>query len=350
MNTSRKTSLALALLAALGLAVARPLSAQSVVTMPTGGAHAQDTFDSLQENAWYLPTADQKARLYVTSLGKGPTVIVLHGGPGNDFNYLVDAVRPQTHQHTFVLYDQRGSLLSPVAAPDEKTLTTTMMVEDLDGLRRALGEDKVVLLAHSWGTLLAMLYYQAHPEHVSALILVASFPPRTLPGATFDQAFPAIHDRLRAMRRRPAVTLAEKAAGVDGAPERLTPQKSWTRKRIEALAAPNLYHIERWPQFQGGGVYYNEQADAAVGDSLPPTFNLSPTLGRASVPIMVIQGDTDYIDPAARSWDYLEGTKGLKVLVIPEASHYPWIDSPALFQADLHQALNNSFSQVHNLP
>lgn len=226
---------------------------------------AQDTFDSLQTNVWYLPTIDQKARLYVTSLGKGPTVIVLHGGPGNDFNYLVDAIRPQSKTHKFVFYDQRGSLLSPVADTGKKTVTAAKLVEDLDQLRRTLGEEKVVLLAHSWGTYLAMLYYQAHPEHVSALILVASFPPRTMPGTTFDQTMQPIHDRQHALRQRPAVTLAMKAAGVDRAPDLLTPEQRWTRLKIEALAAPNLYHIERWRELQGEGVYYNEQIDSAIG-------------------------------------------------------------------------------------
>lgn len=304
---------------------------------------AQGTFDTLQTNVWYLPTADQKARLYVTSLGKGPAVIVLHGGPGNDFNYLVDAIRPQTQHHTFIFYDQRGSLLSPVADADKKTLTAATLVEDLDQLRRTLGEDKVVLLAHSWGTYLAMLYYQAHPEHVSALILVASLPPRTMPGATFDQTMQPVHERQRALRQRPAVTLAEKAAGVDRAPDLLTPKQRWIRLKIEALAAPNLYHIERWEQFQGAGVYYSEQIDSVIADSLPTTFDLSPTLTKAPVPITVIQGDTDYIDPSAHAWDYLRGNRQLKTFVIPEASHYSWIDSPTLFQTDFRQALDRSF-------
>lgn len=303
----------------------------------------QDTFDTLQANVWYLPTADQKARLYVTSLGKGPAVIVVHGGPGNDFNYLVDAVRPQIESHKFVFYDQRGSLLSPVADADKGTLTVAKMIDDLDQLRRSLGQNKVVLLAHSWGTYLAMLYYQAHPEHVSALILVASFPPRTLPGATFEQSMLEVHARQRALRTRPAVASAEKEAGVQGALETLSPQDRWTRLRIEALAALNLYHVERWAQFQGGGVYYSEQVDSAVADSLPTTFDLAPTVAKAPVPITVIQGDTDYIDPAAQTWAFLKSTKELKIFVIPQASHYSWIDDPSLFQTDLHQALARSF-------
>ncbi len=72
----------------------------------------EDIFDVLDMNSWYLPTADSKAKLYVTSIGHGDTVVSLHGGPGNNFYYLVDAFRNNMHSNCFLLYDQRGSLLS----------------------------------------------------------------------------------------------------------------------------------------------------------------------------------------------------------------------------------------------
>ncbi len=307
------------------------------------GVAAQDTFDTLQKNVWYLPTADGKAFLYVTSLGKGPPVIVLHGGPGNDFNYLVDAVRAEGPNHQFILYDQRGSLLSPVSDADRKTLTATTMVEDLDLLRRTLGQEKVVLLGHSWGTFLAMLYYQAHPEHVSALVLMGCFPPRTEPGADFDREVKVFQDRQRALRQRPVVSLALKAAGVDAPLERLGPKDRWTHLRIEAFAGANLYHVERWAEFQGEGIYYSEKTDSAIGDSLPKTFDIAPTLAKFPVPVTVIQGDTDYLDPSAHAWDYLKPNKNVKTLIVFEASHYSWVDNPVQFKADLHEALRRSF-------
>ncbi len=300
---------------------------------------AQSTFDALQNNVWYLPTTDGKCRLYVTSLGHGPTVVVIHGGPGNDFNYLVDMVYPQIANHKFIFYDQRGSLLSPVAAANRGTLTAQQMVEDLDQLRRSIGEEKLVLLAHSWGSYLAMLYYQAHPEHVAALVLVGSFPPRTPPGQTFDQMMQSVHARQNALRARPVVAFAEKQAGVDGPVDKLSARQRWTRLRIEGLASTNLYHVERWPQFQGEGVYYSEEADSAIGDSLPKSFDLTPTIMHTPVPITVLQGDHDYVDPSAQSWAFLKGRSNLKIFVLPRASHYGWIDAPALFQSDLRRAL-----------
>jgi proline iminopeptidase len=43
-------------------------------------------------------------------------------------------------------------------------------------VRRHFGLDSVVLLGHSWGTVLALEYAIRHPERVSALILMNPAP------------------------------------------------------------------------------------------------------------------------------------------------------------------------------
>lgn len=301
-----------------------------------------DVFDDLQSNVWYLPTADGQARLYVTSFGHGPTVLVLHGGPGNDFNYLVDALRPLAAHYRFVLFDQRGSLLSPV--PDDKISTLTMndLVSDIDTLRQALGQQKVVLFAHSFGTLLAEFYFQAHPEHVAGLILTGALPPTTEP-AGFVPFIRGMAKREDALRDRAVVTDVKRAAGVlatDNAT--LTPQQKTILFKIDS-ASFDLYHVERWQQFQGGGVYYNGKVDDAIGNSLPSSYNILPTLKAHPVPVSIIQGDHDYVDPAASLWAAnTRGMSNVHIYVIKDASHYSWIDDPTGFTQDLQSALGAS--------
>lgn len=45
------------------------LAALAIVSFPAC-VLGQGIFDTLQTNAWYLPTAHKKANLYVTSLGR----------------------------------------------------------------------------------------------------------------------------------------------------------------------------------------------------------------------------------------------------------------------------------------
>lgn len=125
---------------------------------------------------WYLSTPDSldpyNQDIYVRELGSGKdTVIVIHGGFGANHDYMLDAIKGLENKYYFVLYDQRGSLLSP--APKEK-LTFQKNVDDLDLLIKQLGCAKVKIMAHSMGTLVAMEYLKQHPENVSNLVLIGA--------------------------------------------------------------------------------------------------------------------------------------------------------------------------------
>lgn len=293
-----------------------------------------DTFDALLDNSWYLPTADKSAHLYVTELGEGAPVVVLHGGAGDDFNYLVDAVRPETARFRFVLFDQRGSALSPVSGAAVKSITLDTLVDDLETLRLALGQERLVLLGHSFGSLLALRYYEKYPTHVAGLVLTGAFVPAT-PGG-LGAMFKAIRARQTALRQRPLVAQVLKTEGLDGDAKAMTPAQRSARSRILGYADLNLVHVERWRQLQP--LFYNSAVDDAVGDSLPPSFDIRPTLTAHPVPIDIIQGDQDYVDPGASGWR----DTGAKVRVIPDAGHMAWIDNPDAFSAALHAALRDT--------
>jgi proline iminopeptidase len=320
----------------------RSLVAVVGLAVGCGGSPRMDVFELLQANAWYLPTADGKARLYVTEIGRGPTVVVFHGGPGNDFQYLLGALRPHTGDFRFVLFDQRGSLLSPMAPAEVQRLSLADLVDDVEALRQALSEERLVIFGHSWGTYLATAYYRAHPQRVAGLVLAASAPPVSRLGATFMDEVAAAHERIRALRARPAVAAQSEAAGVKGDRTRLSPQAKWTAFRID-FAGFNLWHAERWRELHGAGVYYNQAVDDAVGRSLPATYDTLATLRAHPVPVTVVQGDHDYLDPAAASWRAASPRPdALEVEVLAGAGHYSWIDEPDGFARALGRGLRRA--------
>lgn len=328
---------AAALLVAVALAAAPAATARAQAPRP-----AADVFDELQRNVWYVPTADRRASLYVTAMGEGPPVVVLHGGPGNDFHYLVPALRPLRDRYRFVLFDQRGSLLSPVRPEHQAAVTFDQLVDDIEAVRTALGEERLVLLAHSFGTMVAQGYYRRYPDRVAGLVLVASAPPHadsTRPLGVYGGQVAA---RMKELRARPGVAAALAAAGVpaDAAPAALSATQRAARRRIADLAAVNLARLERWPEMIGGGVYYNGAIDGAVGNSLAATFDTRPTIAAHGAPVTVVQGDQDFLDPAAAEWRGLARAGGpVRVEVLRDAGHYAWIDDPAGFAAAVERAL-----------
>jgi proline iminopeptidase len=113
-------------------------------------------------------------RLHAETFGTAgnPMVVVIHGGPGSDYRSLLNCQAFAARGYFVVFYDQRGSGLSERHPGSRYTLTT--MQEDLGALiayYRRSPSQKVFLLGHSWGAMLATAYVNANPNAVDGLIL-----------------------------------------------------------------------------------------------------------------------------------------------------------------------------------
>lgn len=71
-----------------------------------------------------------------------------------------------------VYYDQRGSGRSGKSLSDDYSIDR--MVEDIELLRKYYQSEKVYLLAHSFGGILAVNYAKKYPSHLKGLILANS--------------------------------------------------------------------------------------------------------------------------------------------------------------------------------
>ncbi len=103
----------------------------------------------------------------------GVPVLFIHGGPG--------AGSTATHRRFFdpahyriVLLDQRGAGRStPLAAVEDNT--TGHLVADIETLRAARGIDRWLVFGGSWGSTLAIVYGEAHPERCLGFVLRGIF-------------------------------------------------------------------------------------------------------------------------------------------------------------------------------
>ena len=97
-------------------------------------------------------------------------VVVIHGGPGNDFRYLLP-IKQLSDNYYVVFYDQRGSGLSPRVPAEELSLESSL--EDLNNIINYYAPvRKVNLIGHSWGAMLASGYIGMHPEKINKAVLV----------------------------------------------------------------------------------------------------------------------------------------------------------------------------------
>jgi proline iminopeptidase len=308
-------------------------------TICVAQSEEKDIFSALQQNVWYMRTEDPAIKLYVTEIGHGSPVVFLHGGPGNDFNYIIDALRPQLSEHRFILFDQRGSVLSPVPPDKIKSLSLDTLVEDLERLRLALGEEKLTLFGHSFGTVLAEAYFIKYPQHVQEMVLAASAPP----SIELADVLAAARPRMKQLRERPLVDTILEEEHLAGAPDKLTDRQRSMRWRIKNLAAMDIVHLDRWRQVEGGGVYYDEKVDGAIGASLPARIDILPILRTHPVSVTIIDGDQDYLDPSGQGWKQATALLPvIKVKALPSAGHYSWVDAPEEFAKALREGLSRA--------
>lgn len=112
--------------------------------------------------------------LHVVSQGEGPPVVIM-GGPWFGHYYLRPLAEEVARGFRVVSYDARGSGRSSALSADQITLDGHL--HDLEGVRRGLGIDRMSLIGHSFGALVALLYAAPHPAEVAGLILAHAGPP-----------------------------------------------------------------------------------------------------------------------------------------------------------------------------
>jgi proline iminopeptidase len=99
-------------------------------------------------------------------------IVVLHGGPGADYRHLLNCREFASQGYYVVFYDQRGSGLSKRHSKSSYSIQT--MLDDLSAViahYRKSPAQKVFLLGHSWGAILATSFIDKYPTAISGTIL-----------------------------------------------------------------------------------------------------------------------------------------------------------------------------------
>lgn len=273
-----------------------------------------------------VPVAD--GSLYARTVGNGRPTIVLHGGPDFDHAYLVPDLDRLQDVLRLTYYDQRGRGRSADnVQPQDVTLSSD--VEDIETVRRHFGLDAPVLLAHSWGTVLALEYAVRYPTHVSHLVLMN---PAPASAQDFGLLRTSYVQQLGAQMDRQREILATDAYK-HGDPETVA-----ARYRIHfthALARRDDYEklmTIMKAQFvkQGSGGILKARA---VEDQLmqqtwqDAAYDLHPRLLTVTIPTLVIAGDHDFI-PVAIAEHIAQALPNAKLVTLKDCGHFAYLECP----------------------
>ncbi len=126
-----------------------------------------------------LLTVSHSNEIYWEASGnpEGKPALYLHGGPGSGLRSGNYRQHFDPEKYRIIGIDQRGCGRSrPLAIDDLDQLhlnNTQTLIEDIEAVRKHLDIDKWLVAGSSWGATLALAYAQAHPDHVSEMVLVA---------------------------------------------------------------------------------------------------------------------------------------------------------------------------------
>jgi proline iminopeptidase len=265
------------------------------------------------------------AELYAREIGKGISVIVLHGGPDFDHSYLLPELDRLSDAFHLIYYDQRGRGRSAVGVkPEDVTLASD--IADMEKVRQYFKLDSVVLLGHSWGTVLALEYAVRYPQRVSRMILMNPAP------ASADD-----YKQLRKewLETRPDDTVRRKAIAASAAYQGGDPDAVTAYYRIHFK--PAFARTEDYEKFMHRlTASFNKEGilkARAVEDQLmkdtwsKPEYNLLPKLKSLKIPTLVIYSDHDFI-PTGTAEHITQAIPNARMVTLKNCGHFPYLECP----------------------
>jgi len=227
--------------------------------------------------------------------GSGPVILLSHGYSSTCAMWA-GQIAPLSQTHTLVTWDMRGHGQSDYPE-DPAAYSEAETVADMAAILDAVGADTAVIGGLSLGGYMSLAFNRAHPERVTALLIID-----TGPGYRNDQARDGWNaNALKTAERWERDGLARLDSGS-------AEIRTVRHRNAEGLAKAARGMLT--------------QRDAGVIDSLP-------TIG---VPALVLVGADDA--PFLTAADYMAAKiPGARKVVIPGAGHAANIDQPAAFNA-----------------
>ena len=281
--------------------------------------------------------------LYVEEVGNsaGQPVVFLHGGPGSGLSTKHRRFFDPKH-YRVILFDQRGSGQSdPHACLEENT--TQHLVADIEQIRKFLGINRWLVFGGSWGSTLALVYAEAHPEVVTGLILRGIFLCRPeeidwfyqkgcdlifpdlwekfveiIPPEERHEMIPAYYRRLTSPDKDVALASARAWSEWEGATIKLLPDAEALAEFQREQMAVSLARIEC--HYFINNCFFTEE-DQLVRNA----HKLH------NIPAVMIHGRYDVVCPVKNAWDLHKAWPQAELKIIADAGHAA--DEPGILSA-----------------
>jgi proline iminopeptidase len=281
--------------------------------------------------------------IYYEAFGRGPALLILHGGPGASHDYLLPYLLPLARTHRLVFIDERGSGKSQ-KLEDPRGYTIENMAEDVEAVRRALELGRVDLLGHSYGGTLAEAYALKYQGNLRHLILGSTFSSTKGLNEVFnrmkEKMAPELRERIDRMEKEGLY-----GHGKEYEKGRYTSDymvAAWGegyfpylyRRRPDPNYDPTSFSGTSWDLYRE---MWGSHGEFVIDGNLV-SVEYTDRLSTIHVPTLILCGDHDESDPSL-SRAMQEKIAGSKMVVLPESGHMTFVDQPDLFIKTVNEFL-----------
>ncbi len=300
----------------------------SILFLLTANLFAQTFPDSFTGGKYYTVNG---AKLYTVTSGTGEPVIIIPGGPGGaHLGYRVFDSLTLNSNIQVIYFDAFGRGKSDTAK-DVKEYSLERDIEDIEGLRKAMHLDKISLLGHSYGSLVAQGYAVKYGEHLSHLIIANGFHSFIMWQENDDNSnheiktnYPEVWTALMAIREKGAVSSDDAHQDIYGRvpygflyaynPAKFTGGGS--RKPY-----PNAFNSKLYYQMVG------KDGDFIVGSDIG-NFDFRKQLKDLKMPVLIIAGRFDRVAVPSMQVKYKEYCPQAKFVMFEKSGHNPQVEEP----------------------
>uniref|UniRef100_A0A2P2K624 Epoxide hydrolase n=1 Tax=Rhizophora mucronata TaxID=61149 RepID=A0A2P2K624_RHIMU len=121
------------------------------------------------EKIEHMTVATNGINMHIASIGRGPAILFLHGFPDLWYTWRHQLLALSSLGYRCIAPDLRG--YGDTDAPVSVTEYTAFhVVGDLVGLLDLLGIDRVFLVGHDWGAIIAWHLCLFRPDRIKALV------------------------------------------------------------------------------------------------------------------------------------------------------------------------------------
>lgn len=283
-------------------------------------------------------------RLWFRGLNReDPALVFLHGGPGGSLGALLRRYNAELERHFLVVtWEQRGAGRSYTRGIPSASMTVEQFVRDLGEVvalvKARFRKDQVVLLAHSWGTILGTLYVYRHPEDVAAYVGVGQI--ANMPeGERLSYDFVLEEAKRRGNRR--ALSELERIGPPPHAFSAMRAERTWVgRFGGDVYTAPTtselLLEALRADEFNLLDLVKLVQGSRFSAKHLWPEMSrtdLSRSMLSFDAPMLFLLGRHDRVVPGALAAAYLEQLSApyKKLVWFERSAHNPNFEEPERF-------------------